>query len=177
MKYARIITDSIDLDEIIRKLNLEKKSDFAFYDLIYLNKNGKSITEDTLKIRVYQKNEWNTNNVLVIRKCAPVVNGVKEDKVLLREEFSTEEEAIDFVNQNFSNNYEYSFKLEKVGIEYANADLRIWIENIKDIGISIEFGSNDEQIIEEAITLFNVLERLDESVPEYLYKKLKKTII
>ncbi len=27
-----------------------KKSEFSFYDLIYLNKNGRSITEDTLKI-------------------------------------------------------------------------------------------------------------------------------
>ena len=174
MIYSRIITSDNNLDEIIKKLNLKKKTDFAFYDLIYLNKNGASITDDTLKIRVYQKNEWDNKDVLVIRKTAPVINGVKEDKVLLREEFDTEQEAINFVNENLSNEYEYKFKLEKDGIEYANSNLRVWFENIKDIGVSVEFGSNYPEIIEQAISLFDVNERLDESVPEYLYNKLIK---
>lgn len=170
MIYSRIITEDNNFDEIIQKLNLEKKTEFAFYDLIYLNKNGTSITEDTLKIRVYQKNERNNKSVLVIQKTAPIINGVKEDKVLLREEFDTEKEAIDFVDKNLSNNYEYKFKLEKTGIEYGNENLRLWIENIKDIGTSIELGSTVQKTLEEAISLFKIKERLNESVPEYLYK-------
>ena len=173
MIYSRIITEDNNFDEIIEKLGLEKKAEFAFYDLIYLNKNGNSITEDTLKIRVYQKNEWNSKSVLVIRKTAPVINGVKEDKVLLREEFDTEKEALDFVNSNLSEDYEYKFKLEKDGIQYSNSTLSVWIENIEDVGISIEFGSTNSGTIEEAISLFNVKERLNKSIPEYLYKKLK----
>lgn len=172
MIYSRIIIKDDNLNEIIKKLNLEKKSDFAFYDLIYLNKNGASITDDTLKIRVYQKNEWNSKDVLVIRKAAPVINGVKEDKILLRKEFDTELEAINYVNKNLGNEYEYMFKLEKNGIEYANSNLRVWVENIKDIGVSVEFGTNNSEVIEQAISLFNVKERLNESVPEYLYNKL-----
>ena len=92
----------------------------------------------------------------------------------MREEFDTEQEAINFVNENLSNEYEYKFKLEKDGIEYANSNLSVLVENIKDIGVSIEFGSNCSEIIEQAISLFNVKERLDESVPEYLYNKLIK---
>lgn len=176
MIYSRIIIDDNNLDEIIKKLNLEKKSDFAFYDLVYLNKNGASITEDTLKIRVYQKNEWDNKDVLVIRKTAPVINGVKEDKVLLRKEFDTEQDAIDFVNKTLSNDYEYKFKLEKDGTEYGNSDLRVWIENIKNVGTSVEFGSNNSASIEKAISLFRVKERLKESVPEYLYNKLLKAM-
>ena len=170
MIYSRIITEDNTFDEIIEKLDLEKKTEFAFYDLIYLNKNGTSITEDTLKIRVYQKNEWKNKNVLVIQKTAPIINGVKEDKVLLREEFDTEKEATNFVEKNLSNNYEYKFKLEKTGTEYGNENLRLWVENIKDIGTSIEIGSNNQKTIENAISLFKVKERLKESVPEYLYK-------
>lgn len=171
MIYSRIIAKDNNLDESIKQLNLNKKSDFAFYDLIYLNRNGASITEDTLKIRVYQKTEWDTKNVLVIRKTAPVINGVKEDKVLLREEFDTVEEALNFVNKNLSNEYEYKLKLEKTGVEYNNDGLSVWIENIKDVGTSIEFGSESSEIIENAISSFDVVERLYESVPEYLYKK------
>lgn len=172
MLYSRIIVNNDDINEVLNKLNLVKKSEFAFYDLIYLNKNGASITEDTLKIRVYQKNEWNTKNVLVIRKTAPVINGVKEDKVLLKEQFDTLEEAQDFVDTNLSNQYEYKIKLEKTGIEYNNQDLRIWVEDIVDVGKSIEFESEDSNIIENAINLFDVKERLNISIPEYLYKKL-----
>jgi len=171
MIYSRIIAKDNKIEEAINQLNLNKKSDFAFYDLIYLNRNGVSITEDTLKIRVYQKNEWDTKNVLVIRKTAPAIDGVKEDKVLLREEFDTVEEALNFVNENLSNEYEYKLKLEKTGVEYNNDKLSVWVENIKDIGTSIEFGAESSQIIENAISSFDVVERLHESVPEYLYKK------
>jgi len=175
MIYSRIIVNNVDnLHEILDKLNLSKKSEFAFCDLVYLNKNGASITEDTLKIRVYQKTEWDNKNVLVIRKTAPVIDRVKEDKVLLREEFDLVEDAIKYVDSNLSDIYEYRFKLEKSGVEYSNNNLRVWVEDIKDIGISIEFGSEKSDIIESAILLFNVKERLNISVPEYLYDKLIK---
>lgn len=42
------------------------------------------------------------------------------------------------------------------------------------MGISIEFGSESQDRIEEAIALFDVKERLTISVPEYLYNKLKE---
>lgn len=174
MLYSRIIVNKQNIDTAIEKLNLIKKSEFAFYDLIYQNKNGTNITKDTLKVRVYQKNEWKTKDVLLIRKTAPIINGSKEDKVLLRKEFDTEKEAIDFINANFDNEYEYKFKLEKNGLEYSNDDLRVWVEEIKDIGISIEIGSENQEKIENAIQLFDIKERLEISVPEYLYNKLFK---
>ena len=112
--------------------------------------------------------------MLLIRKTAPMINGSKEDKVLLKKEFNTEKEAINFINENFANDYEYKFKLEKAGIEYSNDKLRVWVEEIKDMGTSIEIGSEDPQEIENTIQLFDVKERLKESVPEYLYNKLLK---
>ena len=174
MIFSRIIINDKDLIPILQKLGVTKKAEFEFYDLIYQNKNGTSITEDTLKVRVYQKNEWNSKSVLVIQKTAPVINGTKEDKVLLREQFDTVDEALAFINQKLIDQYNFLFKLEKSGIQYSNDNLDVWVEDIKGIGISIEFGSNDEKIIEDAITLFDVKERLNESIPEYMYKKLYK---
>lgn len=175
MFYTRIILKSKEnLLENLKKLGAIKKHDFAFYDLVYLNRDGSSITDDTLKVRVYKHNEWNSKAVLVIRKKAEVVDGVKEDKFLVREEFDTESEALKFVDENFKDSFDYQFKLEKSGEEYQNEDLRIWVEDIKDMGISIEFGSESQDRIEEAIALFDVKERLTISVPEYLYNKLKE---
>ena len=79
------------------------------------------------------------------------------------------EEAKEFVEDNFSQDFEYKITLDKTGTEYGYDDLRIWVENIKEIGWSIEFGSDSSDSIENAIKLFNVKERLDISVPEYLY--------
>lgn len=175
MFYTRIILNETQekIYDNLSKLNALKMHEFAFYDLVYMNKDGSSITEDTLKIRVYKHNEWNSKAVLVIRKKAEVINGVKEDKVLVREEFDLENEALEYVDKNFKDSFDYQFKLEKSGEEYQNDSLRIWVEDIKDMGISIEFGSESQEKIEEAINLFDVKERLEVSVPEYLYKKLK----
>lgn len=175
MFYTRIILNETQekIIENLSKLNAIKMHDFAFYDLVYMNKDGASITDDTLKIRVYKHNEWNSKAVLVIRKKAEVINGVKEDKFLIREEFDTESEALKYVDDNLKDVFDYKFKLEKSGVEYQNEDLRIWVEDIKSLGISIEFGSESQEKIEDAIKLFDVKERLEVSVPEYLYNKLK----
>lgn len=172
MIYTRIILkDHLTIDKALETLNAKKKSEFTFYDLIYQNKNGASVTEDTLKIRVYQKNEWNNKNVFVIQKTAPFENGAKKDAVSLREEFDTVEEAKEFVHTHFEKEYEYQLTLEKTGTEYENIHLRIWVENIKEIGWSVEFGSESSDAIEKAISLFDVKERLRVSVPEYLLQK------
>lgn len=53
MLYSRIVVNKENINKVIQKLNLIRKSEFAFYDLIYQNKNGTNITDDTLKVRVY----------------------------------------------------------------------------------------------------------------------------
>lgn len=176
MLYTRIILNDDNIDYALEKLGARMLHEFAFYDLIYMNNNGASITDDTLKIRVYKHNEWENKNVLVIRKKAEVIDGSKEDKVLIREEFDTEEDALKYVDDNLSDEFEYKFRLEKSGIEYECEDLRIWVEDIKTIGLSIEFGSFNNDKIEDAIKLFNVKERLEVSVPEYLYKRWEEKL-
>ena len=173
MKYVRCILKNDNVNEVIRKYNLKYKCDFSFYDLIYVNRDGTSITDDTLKIRVYQINHWNNKNVLVIRKVAPVVNGSKEDRILLRKEFDTVEEAQKFVNDNLLEEYIFAFKLQKSGIQYGNGKLDLWKEDVLDLGISIEIGSEDETLMEEVLTSLDFGERLTISLPEYMYERVK----
>lgn len=174
MKYVRCILKNDNVDEVIRKYGLKFKCDFSFYDLIYVNRDGTSITDDTLKIRVYQINHWNNKNVLVIRKVAPVVNGSKEDRILLRKEFDTIEEAQKFVNDNLLEEYIFAFKLQKSGIQYGNGKLDLWKEDVLDLGISVEIGSEDETLMEEVLTSLDFGERLTISLPEYMYERVKR---
>ena len=174
MKYVRCILESDNVDDIIKKFDMEFKSDFGFYDLVYVNKNGTSITDDTLKIRVYQKNHWDNKDVLVIRKIAPLVNGAKEDKVLLREEFDSVKEAQAYVDANLSNDFLFAFKLKKTGIQYGNEKINLWKENVENVGLSVEIGSEDEKLIEEVMSSLDIKERLTVSLPEYMYEKTKR---
>ncbi len=173
MLYSRIVIENNNLNNILEKLKLKKKSEFGFYDLIYTNNQGKSITDDTLKIRVYSKNEWNTKNVLVIRKTAILSGNIKEDKVLLKKEFDNVESAKKYVEDNLSSEFTYSFKLSKTGKEYSNDNFRIWIEDIENFGLSVEIEAADQNTIEEVIKNFNVIERLEKSIPEILYERFK----
>ena len=172
-KYLKCNLNADNVDNVINKYNMKFKSDYGFYDLIYVNKNGTSITDDTLKIRVYQNNHWNNKDVLVIRKVAKQTNGSKEDKVLLREEFDTVEAAKKYVNVNLLSEYDYAFKLQKTGLQYGNDKVDLWKEKVEGIGLSVEIGSNDDELIEKIYVDLDVKERLAVSLPEYMYKKLK----
>lgn len=177
MLYSRILIDNKEkeIEKIIEEIGLEKKSDFSFYDLIYINKNGKSITDDTLKIRVYNLNEWDTKDVLVIRKTAILIGSAKEDKVLLKKEFDNLEEAEKYVLENFNNDFEFAFKLSKTGKEYGSSTYRVWIEDIEDFGKSIEIGAANQEDIDNLVSKFSVLERLEKSVPEVMYERFANT--
>lgn len=174
MKYVRIIVEKEVDESILKKLGMQKNASFSFSDFIYINKDGSSITDDTLKIRVYEKNEWDSKAVIVIRKKAVLEKGAKEDVFLLREEFDTLEEAQAYVFSHLSKEYDFAFQLQKSGVEYVHNDFHMWVEHIKDMGISIEFGSEDVRQIENALQLFPKAKRLTESVPEYLFHKLKE---
>ena len=173
-KYVRGNLKTDNVDEVINKYDMKFKVDFAFHDLIYVNKNGASITDDTLKIRVYQINHWKSKNVLVIRKVAQLVNGSKEDKVLLKEEFDTVEEAQKFVDANLLDEYEFAFKLQKTGIQYRNDKVDLWKENVEMVGLSVEVGSEDEKLMEQVFSDLDVEERLNVSLPEYMYEKVRR---
>lgn len=176
MRFLRGILKSDNVDEVIKKYGLKFKCDFSFYDLVYVNKSGASITDDTLKIRVYQNNHWKSKDVLVIRKVATPINGSKEDKVLLREEFDTVEDAQKYINDNLLKEYKFAFKLQKSGNQYGNEKLDLWKEDVLDLGISVEIGSEDEKLIEEVFSSLDIKERLTVSLPEYMYNRLVDTI-
>lgn len=173
MFYSRVILkDKGEIENYLQKNQYWKVSSFAFYDLVYINKNGSSITDDTLKVRVYQHNEWQNKNVLVILKRAIFTGNQKEDKVLVREEFDYLEGAMKFVQENYESEYDFSFKLEKTGVQYQTEMATIWLEDIVDLGISVEIGFEYPETIDQIIQQLNIIKKLEVSVPEYMYQNI-----
>ena len=110
----------------------------------------------------------------MIQKRATLENGAKVDKVLTREQFDTEEEALKFVENNLSQDYEFSFKFSKSGIEYKNENIRVWVEDVENIGITLELEAEKIDSLNDFIKHFNVKERLNISLPEYYYLRYIK---
>lgn len=160
---------SLENNVRILKGNIIEQRSFDKYE----NERKEHVT-GTEPFNLDTKVKWKNKDVLVIRKDAPIINGSKEDRVLLNEEFDTEDEALAFVEKEFSNNYDFAFKLQKDGIEYGNGDVRLWRENVDNVGISIEVGSEDEEKIEEVLEDLDVRERLTQSLPEYMYERQKE---
>lgn len=174
MFYTRLLLeDDVQILNYLKRNQYKKVSVFSFYDLVYVNKEGSSITEDTLKIRVYHHNEWANKDVLVIIKRAVFNEGKKEDKVFLREKFDTLQDALSFVEDNYADQYVFSFKFEKNGIQYQSEVSTIWLENIVDLGISVEIGAMDADKIDQIVNSLDIKEQLTVSVPEYIYQKMK----
>lgn len=174
MFYTRVLLENdVQILDYLKDKQYKKISNFSFYDLIYVNRDGSSITEDTLKIRVYNHNEWANKDVLVIIKRAIFNEGKKEDKVFLREEFDTLQEALSFVKDNYEDQYVFSFKFEKSGVQYQSEVATIWLEDIVDLGISAEIGAEDDRTLDQIVNSLDVKERLRVSVPEYIYQKMK----
>ena len=71
------------------------------------------------------------------------------------------------------NEYEFAFKLQKSGNQYGNDDLDLWKEDVINLGISVEIGSEDETLLEEAFNSLDIKERLNVSLPEYMYNKIR----
>ena len=79
-----------------------------------------------------------------------------------------------FVKDNFLSSYDFSFKFSKTGIEYKNETIRVWVEDVENIGITLELEAEDINILNDFISHFNVKEKLDISLPEYYYLKYVK---
>ena len=109
---------------------------------------------------------------MVIVKRAAFTGNQKEDKVLVREEFDDLDSAMKFVQENYEDQYNFAFKLEKTGVQYQTEMAIIWLEDIINLGVSVEIGSEYPEIIDEIIQQLDIIEKLEVSVPEYMYQRI-----
>lgn len=62
--------------------------------------------------------------------------------------------------------------MEKTGVQYQTEMVTIWLEDIVDLGISIEIGSQNSEAIDSIIQQLDIIEKLEVSVPECMYQKI-----
>lgn len=137
-----------DLNETklsISKLGGVFLGQYAFTDKVTFNANG------IQKLRYISRNNRPGKRYILIVK-----NG---KEILSRVEFEKEENV-----PKFENFIEYS----RIGFEYKLDNLKIFVEEIDCLGLSIEIESSDEKEIDDLLDKIDVVEIFEKSVSELI---------
>src|SRR3990167_7481771 len=104
------------------------KGEYIFKDVIFIpKKDDFNLSDDFLRMRIYSKTNWPTKNIVLVRKQTEFKSTGKIDKIILKEEFDTEKEAVNFVETNLSSEFERRFEFSRIGWQYQLENHRIFI--------------------------------------------------
>lgn len=164
-----LILDIQQTRQRLEELGAVFDSDYGFKDIIFVpKKEAYNLSDDFLRARVYTNNNWETKPVVLIRKQTEFKEVGKIDHILLRQEFDTEQEAVDYVMTNLRDMFAYGFEYERNGWEYQFEGRQIFIEDIKGYKPSIEIEADSEQEIESLFSRIGILEKVSVSIPEVM---------
>ncbi len=170
MIEGRAIISSIeDARKKVEQLGAIWKGEYIFKDIIFIpKKDNFNLSDDFLRIRVYSKTNWPTKSFVLVRKQTEFKSVGKIDKVILKEEFDSEEKAIDFVKNNLSSEFKKGFKFSRIGWQYQLENLRIFIEDIEGYKPSIEIEAETEEELKLLFDKLNIIEKVNESIAEIM---------
>lgn len=149
-------------------------SNYAFKDIIFVPKKAEyNLSDDFLRARVYIKYDRPAKKVVLVRKQTEFKNVGKIDSILLKKEFDTEQEALDFVTTQLGAKFERGFEYAREGWQYDLGNCRIFVEDIKGYKPSIEIEADSEEEIESLFAKIGVIEKIHASMPEVMRRALK----
>ncbi len=164
------IKDIKDARDTVEKIGATYKGFYSCTDFIFKTKN----IGDIIRLRVFKINNRQSKDYIFIHKTAEWFDKIKTDKIIIKREFDTMEETLDFMINHYGyvlvNDYEYS----RIGWEYSYNGNSIFIENIDMLGPTLEIESDNKNDIENLFKFFNVSELFTESVAEIMRKLLGK---
>ncbi len=157
-----------DDTENIRLALLQRKAvykgDYAFTDHIYSDSDCGNLNDGFLRIREYQRTNWQQKSVVIIHKIRDIQEG--NHQTLFKEECDTLEEANWFIPMSFSK----KFSFFRYGSEYYLDNMRVYVEKIDGLAPSIEVIAPSRQEILSLFESLNVTKILIDSVPEWYNK-------
>jgi len=171
-----IISNIQETKQRVKSLGGDFKSSYAFKDIIFVpKKKNYNLSDDFLRVRVISKNNWPTKNVVLVRKQTEFKDIRKVDNIILKKEFDTESEALDFIKKELSAEFEYGFEYSREGWEYKLESRRIFIEDIENLKPSIEIEADSEENLQRLFDKIGVVEKLRKSIPEMVRESLSRT--
>lgn len=155
----------------IEKIGGIFKDQYSFTDIIFVFKSSKTkLNKELIRLRIYKINNWPTKDVILIHKTTSWKGNSKTDNIILRKEFNTAEEAINFINKNFKNKPKKDFEYFREGWEYDFDRKKVFVEDIKGFKPTVEIEAENEEELNNVFKKINVIKRLSDSVPEIMRK-------
>ena len=173
MIEGRAIIENIEKTKAsVKSLGGKFKSHYILKDIIFIpKKEDYNLSDDFIRVRINIKSDWPTKRVILIKKQTEFKEIGKIDKVILKEEFDTEEEAFAFIKDKFPE-FQEGFDYKRNGWQYQLNDNRIFIEDIKDWKPSIEIEAENEEELKRLFDKIEILELVKSSIPEIMRRVL-----
>jgi hypothetical protein len=153
---ARNFVNSLDAARnILIAENAVFKGEYDIHDIIYKSKDlSVGIEKTFLRLRIVPLNIWNEKSYIVSIKHTDVKEVGKESIIPVKVQFDTEQEARDFVEKNYSDQFEYDFEFSRKGWQYDLGEDQVDLEDIQG-HYSIEFKSKTEEGLKLLLTKFD----------------------
>ncbi|HLC75403.1 MAG TPA: hypothetical protein VJH88_06150 [Candidatus Nanoarchaeia archaeon] len=166
MQEARAIIQDIEKAKIaVEAAGAMYKGNYKFRDVIFKENDS---DDDILRMRIYIKSNWPTRKVSVIRKKTEFNGLIQKNKVILKLEFESESEALEFMSKKIAKSLIMKAEYVREGWEYQLKSARIFIEDIKGWKPTVEIEAETAADIENIFDKIEVIKRLHESVPEIM---------
>ncbi len=167
-----IIEDIEKVKASVESLGGQFKRNYILKDIIFVpKKENYNLSDDFVRVRVNIKSDWSTKRVILVRKKTEFKDIGKIDKIILKQEFDTEEEAFAFIEREIPE-FNKGFEYERNGWQYQLNDNRIFIEDINGWKPSVEIEAKSEEKLKELFDKIGILELVKSSVPELMRKLL-----
>ncbi len=158
MLDARIfIEDLKEIEETLLKEEAVFKGDYAITDNIYVSKDpDQTLDKVFLRLRVISKNIWDEQPIQVVIKNTELKTIGKQSVIPFKRGFDSEIEAKKFVDENYLDKFNFSFKFFRTGRQYFVGKDVIDLEEVEGGYYTIELKSPTEEGLIKLLRLFNI---------------------
>ncbi len=153
---ARIFTAELDTaHKILNEKQAIFRGEYAIHDAIYASKDpNQKLDSVFLRLRYISKNIWSEKPYIIALKQTKIKEIGKQSIIPVKKQFDTEKEAREFITENYSAMFEFSYEFNRIGWQYDLGEDQIDLEDIEG-HYSIEFKSPTEQGLKDLLALFN----------------------
>ncbi len=154
---ARIFLNEIDTARKVLNTNQAVfKGEYAIHDAIYASKDtSQPIGSVFLRLRSISKNLWNEKPFIIAIKHTELKAVGKQSIIPIKKEFDTKEDAEDFIQKNYSDQFDFLYEFDRIGWQYDMRQDQVDLEDIEG-HYSIEFKSPTEDGLKKLLALFDV---------------------
>lgn len=117
-----------------------------------------------MRLRIYEKNEWLTKDVILARKQTEFNEAGKTSNIVFKKEFDKEEEAKKYFRENFKE-FKEKFRYSWKGWQYEAGKNQLFIEDIEGFDPSIEILSENKKDLTNLLSEVGAGKIFEDPVP------------